>query len=87
LSRVLCYTDPVVKNITITMEQDLAHWARRKAAEGNTSVSKFISGLLEREMRASDQYWRAYEAWKGRDLGVSVDASQRLIRGDVHARR
>jgi len=78
-----------VKNVTISLDEDLAHWARRKAADEDTSVSKLISGLLEKEMRASDQYWRAFEQWKkrDRDLGVKIDASRRFKRDQAHERR
>jgi hypothetical protein len=79
----------VNKNVTVSLDRDLAHWARRKAADEDISVSKLISRLLEREMRASDSYWRAYEEWKklDRDLGGTVDASQRFTREQAHERR
>jgi hypothetical protein len=84
-----CYTDPVLKNVTITLDPEVAHWARKKAADENTSVSKLVSRLLEKEMRASDAYWRAYEEWKSlpHDLGGSIDASQRFTRDEAHERR
>ena len=77
------------KRITITLDPELAHWARRKAADENTSVSKLVSRLLEKEMRSSDSYWRAYEEWKrlDRDLGVPIDASKRMTRDEAHERR
>lgn len=79
----------MLKNVTITLDPEVAHWARRKAADENTSVSKLVSRLLEKEMRASDSYWRAYEEWKRtpRDLGAPIDASQRMTRDEVHERR
>ena len=79
----------MLKNVTITLDPEVAHWARRKAADENTSVSKLISRLLEKEMRASDSYWRAYEEWKRlpRDLGANIDASKRMTRDEVHERR
>ena len=79
----------MLKNVTITLDPEVAHWARKKAAEENTSVSKLVSRLLEKEMRASDAYWRAYEKWKSlpRDLGVPIDASKRMTRDEVHERR
>ena len=81
----------MLKKITITLDPEVAHWARRKAADENTSVSKLVSRLLEKEMRASDSYWRAYEEWKRlpRDLGAPapIDASKRMTRDEVHERR
>jgi hypothetical protein len=84
----LCYTGYVLKNVTITLDTELAHWARKKAAEENVSVSKLLARMLEREMRASDSYWRAFEEWKKRDrnLGVGLDASKRFSRDQAHER-
>jgi hypothetical protein len=84
-----CYTDPVLKNVTITLNPDVARWARRQAAEEDLSVSKYIARLLEKEMRQTDAYWRAYEEWKKlpRDLGGSIDASKRFTREEAHERR
>jgi hypothetical protein len=71
-----------VKSVTISLDEELAHWARRKAADENTSVSKLIARLLDREMRASDKYWRAYEQWK--KLDIKLDASKRITRKEAH---
>jgi hypothetical protein len=78
-----------VKNVTISLDEELAHWARRKAADEDISVSKLIARMLDRERRASDQYWRAFEEWKkrDRDLGGKIDASQRFTRDEAHERR
>src|SRR5271154_3030102 len=84
-----CYTDPGLKNVTLHPEVALG--ARRKAADENTSVSKLVSRLLEKEMRSSDSYWRAYEEWKRLpdNLGAPepIDASKRMTRDEVHERR
>ena len=74
-----------MKNVTITLDEEVAHWARRTAADQDISVSKLIARMLDREMRASDQYWRAYEEWKKLDL--KLDASQRATREEAHERR
>jgi hypothetical protein len=71
-----------VKNFTISLDEELAHWARRKAADENTSVSKLITRLLDREMRAPDKYWQAYEQWK--KLDIKLDASKRVTREEAH---
>jgi hypothetical protein len=79
----------VRKRITITLHSELADRARHKAAEENISVSKLVSRLLQKDMPASNAYWRAYEEWKSlpRDLGGSIDASQRFTRDEAHERR
>ncbi|MBZ5607979.1 MAG: CopG family transcriptional regulator [Acidobacteriia bacterium] len=74
-----------MKNVTISLDEEVARWARRKAADEDTSVSKFVSRLLEREMRASDSYWQAYRQWK--KLDIKLDASKRATREEAHERR
>ena len=39
-------------------------WARRQAAEKNSSVSRLVGEMLERQMRLTDEYWLAFEHWK-----------------------
>jgi hypothetical protein len=76
----------VLKNVTITLPEEVARWARRKAADENSSVSRLIAKMLEREMAESDQYTAAFEAWKG-IAPFDIDAATRLSRDDAHARR
>lgn len=54
----------MLKNVTITLDEEALRWARHQAAEKGTSVSKFVGQLLEREMRQTDAYWQAFERWK-----------------------
>jgi hypothetical protein len=82
-----CYTDFVPRNITIKLADETALWARRKAAEENTSVSRLVSEMLEREMHLSDAYWRAFEHWKSHRPAGGAGAAQRLSRDEVHERR
>jgi hypothetical protein len=76
----------MLKNITITVNEEAAAWARKRAAEENTSVSKLVGRMLENQMRASDEYWRAYRQWK-RIGALDVDAARRLSREQAHARK
>jgi len=75
-----------LRNITITVSEEAARWARRKAAEENTSVSRLVGRMLEEQMRMSDEYWRAYRRWK-RIPSMEIDARRRLSREQAHARR
>lgn len=76
----------VLKNVTVTLPEEVALWARKKAAEENTSVSRLLGRLLEAQMRSSDEYWEAYQAWK-QLTPVDLNASDRLSREEVHERR
>jgi hypothetical protein len=82
-----CYTDFVLKNITITVSEEAARWARRKAAEENTSVSKLVGRMLETQMRTGDEYWRAYDRWKKIGGIKGINAAGRLSREQTHERR
>jgi hypothetical protein len=83
-----CYTEFVPKNVTIKLSDEVALWARRKAAEENTSVSRLVGDMLERQMRLTDDYWRAYERWKSRPpVLAKVSAAERMSREEVHERR
>ena len=81
-----CYTETVPRNITIKLSDESALWARRKAAEENTSVSRLVGDMLEREMRLSDEYWRAFERWRSTRPKAERGAAERMNREDLHVR-
>ena len=82
----LCYTEFMLRNMTITVSEEVARWALRKAAEENTSVSRLVGHMLETEMNMNDEYWRAYRRWK-KLRSFDLDAVRRLNREQAHARR
>lgn len=78
----------MARNLTIRVSDEAARWARRKAAEEDTSISRWLGDLLERQMRQGEAYWAAYEHWKKlRPERAPVPASQRWSRTETHARR
>ena len=76
----------MLKNVTITLTEEVALWARRQAAEENLSVSRLVGRILEGQMRESDEYAKAYQRWKALPP-LDVDAQNRLPRDEAHARR
>ena len=86
-TRSSCYTEFVLKNMTITVSEEAARWARRKAADENTSVSKLVGRMLEDQMRQTDEYWAAYEKFKRIKPIPGIDAAHRLTREEAHERR
>jgi len=86
-TRTSCYTDFMLKNVTITVSEDAVRWARRKAADENTSVSKLVGRMLEDQMRRTDEYQRAFRRWKKIGAIPGIDAANRLTREEAHARR
>ncbi len=62
-----------MKNVTITMDESVADWARMEAARRNTSVSKLVGEIVAEKMRRDDAYERAMrEALKFRSFGRST---------------
>ncbi|TAG28235.1 MAG: CopG family transcriptional regulator [Burkholderiales bacterium] len=53
-----------MKNVTITMEDKVADWARIEAAKGNISLSRMLGDMLAEKMQQNDAYARAYQEWK-----------------------
>ena len=61
-----------MKNVTVTMEDQVADWARMEAARRNTSVSRLIGELLAEKMRHDDAYERAMrEELEFKSIGTS----------------
>ena len=46
----------VMRNVTITLEEDVVRWARIRAAELNTSVSRLVGVMLRDRMKAEEDY-------------------------------
>lgn len=45
-----------MKNVTITLDEKTAAWARVYAAKRNTSVSRMVGKMLRQRMRESHKY-------------------------------
>jgi hypothetical protein len=48
-----------MKNVTVTLDEKTAVWARKTAAERDMSLSRFIGRLLQENMRQAREYERA----------------------------
>jgi hypothetical protein len=74
-----------MKNVTVTMEDSVAEWARLEAARRNTSVSRLVGELLTEKMRHDDAYERAMrEALEFRSWGRS--SGKYLTRDEMYDR-
>lgn len=58
ITRCSCYYRRM-KNVTITLDEKTAAWARQHAAEQSMSLSRFVGGLLEKTMQQSREYEHA----------------------------
>jgi hypothetical protein len=56
-----------LRNVTVTLEEDVAQWARIEAAKRDTSVSRLLGELLKERMAAQDGYSKAMRRALGRE--------------------
>ncbi len=74
-----------LRNITITLEENVARWARLEAAKQDTSVSRFLARILEERMLHEDHYDRAMRRALGRKPFLKTDGRY-PSREEVHER-
>jgi hypothetical protein len=48
-----------LRNVTVTLEEQVARWARIEAARNETSVSRLLGAILKERMLNNDGYRRA----------------------------
>jgi hypothetical protein len=48
-----------LRNVTVTLEEGVARWARLEAARQETSVSRLLGGVLKQRMLEEDGYEQA----------------------------
>jgi hypothetical protein len=85
-----CYTILVssksqLRNVTVTLEEDVAQWARIEAARRDTSVSRLLGELLKERMTAQDDYARAMRRALGRKPFLR-STGRYLTREEAHDR-
>ena len=73
------------RNVTITLDEDVARWARIKAAEEDTSVSRLLGDVLRRMMRQHQRFHSAKREYQRLGTGVISDAPYPR-REDLHDR-
>jgi len=59
-----------MKNVTVTLEEDVAQWARVFAAKHNTSVSQLLGQMLKEKMAQEDEYEAAMNRYLSRRYAI-----------------
>lgn len=76
-----------MKNVTITLDEEVARWARIRAAELNTSVSRLLGQLLERLMLEEQNYHAAMQQYLSGEPRMLNEAGDEYPRRDeLHER-
>jgi hypothetical protein len=74
-----------LRNITVTLEENVARWARLEAARKEMSVSRLLAGILKERMLEKDGYERAMRRALARKPFLKTDGRY-LSREEVHDR-
>ena len=67
-----------MKNVTITLEEEVARWARIMAAKQNTSVSRLVGELLREKMLEEQNYQIAMQQYLSQSLNVLKPQGEKL---------
>jgi hypothetical protein len=74
-----------LRNVTVTLEEEVARWARLEAARQDTSVSRFLAGMLKQRMMEADNYEKSMRrALSGKPLFKGD--GKRMTRDEMHER-
>jgi hypothetical protein len=74
-----------LRNVTVTLEEDVARWARIEAAREDTSVSRLLGGILRERMVEKDAYEGAMRRALAREPFLKTDGRY-LSREESHDR-
>ena len=75
-----------LRNVTVTLEEAVAQWARIEAAKQDTSVSRLLGDMLKERMAAEDQYDRAMHRALSRKPFLESAGRPYLTREQSHER-
>ena len=74
-----------LRNVTVTLEEEVARWARIEAAKADTSVSRLVGEMLRERMEKEENYKRAMKQALARKPFLKSDGKY-LTREQVHDR-
>lgn len=74
-----------LRNVTVTLEEEVARWARIEAARGDKSVSRLLGELLKQRMLEEDGYERAMRRALDRKAFLKTDGRY-MSREEAHDR-
>ena len=74
-----------LRNVTVTLEEDVARWARIEAARNDSSVSRLLGEILKERMLDNEAYRKAMRRALARKPFPKT-AGRYLSREEVHDR-
>jgi hypothetical protein len=76
-----------MKNITITLKEEVARWLRVWAAEHDISISRFVGRLVEEQMNGERQYEQSKKTFLSRRPKPQKHSGAYPSREEVHERQ
>jgi len=59
-----------MKNVTITLDEEVARWARIRAAEEDTSLSRLVGEWLRQKMGEEERYRTSMQTYLSQSSSV-----------------
>lgn len=75
-----------MKNVTVTLPESVARWARIEAAKNDQSVSRFISEMLQERMEQEQRYNESMSSFFAGEPADISGGSRYPSRDNIHAR-
>jgi hypothetical protein len=75
-----------MKNVTVTLPEEVAKWARVEAAKREQSVSSYIAELLQAQMEHEPQYSAAMSSYFAAEPADISGGSPYPDRNAIHER-
>ena len=75
-----------MRNVTVTLEEDVARWARVWAAKHDTSVSRLLGELLKERMQAEQGYEQAMQEFLSKGAAPLKETGSYPNRDHLHER-
>jgi hypothetical protein len=85
-TRIVEHYTRAMKNVTITLDEEVARWARIWAAEHETSVSRMVGEVLRERMLRERDYGTAMEEYLGSPAQAISGGAPYPSRGELHDR-
>lgn len=75
-----------MRNVTITLDEEVARWVRVRAAREDTSMSRYVSELLREQMIREDRYAGAMRSFFSRPVRAISRDGRYPTREELHER-
>lgn len=71
-----------MKNVTITLDEKVAAWARIRAAEQETSLSRLVGEMLKEKMLAEETYRTSMKDFLSKSPGLIKEPGTKYPKRD-----